>query len=194
MALTPITNHIQQGLGKLIERYKRKPRFAMWCATHLWQVQKIEDSVAAFKAALDVDTCDLTRLRLFGKIVGQTEVGTIEQFRLYVKARILVNKSDGRTPTIIRIARVLLGDVRFTNWGGGAFEIEALDPIGIRDPDVTKELLDSARAGGVQFKLVFADDALADSFSFAPGLLSVSDSRGFADYADTTGGTLARIR
>ena len=194
MALTPITDHIQQGLAKLIERYKRKPRFAMWCATHLWQVQKIEDSVATFKSSLDVDTCDLTRLRLFGKIVGQTELGTLEQFRLYVKARILVNKSDGRSPTLIKIARVLLGDIRFTNWGGGAFEIEALDPIGIRDPDVSAELLNSARAGGVRFQLLFADDALEDSFAFAPGTASVAGVGGFSDYADTTGGTLARIR
>lgn len=194
MALTPITDHIQQGLGKLVERYKRLPRFAMWCATHLWQVQQIEDSIAEFKGSLNVDTCDLTRLRLLGKLVGQTEVGTLDQFRLYVKTRILVNQSSGHSPTLIKIARILLGNIRFTNWGGGAFEIEALDPIGTRDPNISAELLNAARAGGVRFRLVFSGEADAASFSFATGSVSVADGRGFSDMANTTGGTLARIR
>jgi hypothetical protein len=194
MALTPITNHVQQGLAKLIEYYKRKPVFAAWCATHLMQVQTIEDSIATFKSSLDVDTCDLTRLRLFGKIVGQVELGLVEQFRLYVKVRILVNKSDGRSPTLIKIARILLGNIRYTNWGQGSFEIEALDPIGIRNPDVSAELLNDARVGGVRSRLVFSNDALEGSFSFAPGTASIADGRGFSDYANTTGGTLARIR
>lgn len=194
MPITPITDHVEQALAKLISRYQRKPRFAAWCASHVRRVQELEDACWAFVNSLDVDTADLTRLTLLGKIVGQTPLGTLDQFRLYVKARILVNQSDGKAPTLIKIANVLVGDVVYTEPGTAAINVEATEPIGTRDPDVSVSMLRSAKLGGVRLNLVFLDDTAANAFAFAEGNSPIADGRGFADNALSTGGKLARIR
>jgi hypothetical protein len=191
--MTPITNHIDQGLQKLITRYQNKPRFAAWCASHLHQVQKIEDATQAFLAQLDVDTADETRLPLLGKIVGQPLRGTLAQYRLYIKARIATNRSRGTAPDVIRVARLLLGSVRYTE-GGAHIEIEALEPIGTRDPNTSVEFLRDAKAGGVSLNLVYSTAGAADRFQFCTGLTLSPTGKGFALTGGGSGGILSAVR
>lgn len=192
--ITPITNHIDQGLARLISRYKNKPRFAAWCASHLRQAQLFEDACWALIAALDVDTADLPRLTMLGKIVGQPARGTLDQFRSYVKVRVLVNRSKATAPNMIKIARILVGDVTFTRWGNAAMRIEAEDGTLSFDPDYVSFLLRLAKGAGVSLDFVFNSYSESDSFSFAAGTAPIADGRGFATAAGTTGGHLARIR
>lgn len=193
MTLPKIPNHIDQGLSKLTSGYARKPRYAAWCASHLGQVQDLEDARDEHAAAFDVDTCDLPRLRLLGKIVGQTEVGTLEQFRLYVKTRILVNRSDGKAPRMIKIARILVGDISYRE-GGAHISVTAIEPIGDRDPNISAALLREAKSGGVGFDLVFSEVPRVARFKFASGTSSISNGQGFASNSGGDGGTFSRIR
>jgi hypothetical protein len=166
--MTPITDHVQQALGKLITRYKNKPRFAAWVASHVRQVQLLEDAAWQVIDSRDVDTCDETRLRLIAKLVGQPVRGTLEQLRLYVQVRILVNRSNGRIPTVLKIARLLLGDVAFS-WGPPAhYTIEMLEALDGRDPNYSAELIRDATLAGVGVDLVYntsePEDALIGSY------------------------------
>jgi hypothetical protein len=190
--MIPITNHIDQGLQRLIDRYKNKPRFAAWCASHLRQVQKLEDAAQDLLAALDVDTADETRLKLLGKIVGQPQRGTLDQFRLYVKTRIAANRSRGTAPDVLRVAHLLLGSVRYTE-GGAHIEIEALEPIGFRDPDASVEFLRDAKAAGVSLNLVFSE-APSAGFRFCSGSSVSPTELGFASESGGDGGTFALVR
>lgn len=190
--MIPITNHIQQGLDRLIDRFKNKPRFAAACASHLRQVQKLEDAANGLLAALDVDTADETRLQLLGKIVGQTQRGTLEQFRLYIKTRIAANRSRGTAPDVIRVARLLLGNVRYEE-GGAHINVTALEPIGTRDPDASVEFLRDAKAGGVGLDLIFSSD-LPSAFRFASGTALVPSSNGFASESGGDGGEFSLVR
>lgn len=190
--MLPITDHLGEGLSRLIDRYKNKPRFAAWCASHLRQVQKLEDAAQALKASIDVDTADETRLKLLGKIVGQPQRGTLEQFRLYVKTRIAANRSRGTAPDLIHVAVLLLGAIRYEE-GGAHVNITALEPIGTKDPDTTVEFLRDAKAGGVGLNLVFSPD-LPNAFWFASGSALVPSTRGFASNAGGDGGEFALVR
>lgn len=192
MPVTPITDHVDQGLGKLIQRFKGKPRFAAWCKSHLKQVQLLEDACWAFLNSLDLDTADLPRLTLLGKIVGQPVVGTLEQFRLYVKVRVLVNRSRGTAPNLIKIARILLGDIKFTAYQPARITIEALAPLAGRDPVYSILLLREAKLAGVALNLIGQSETSA--FLLCAGATPLVDApHGLAPANSSTGGYLAGI-
>lgn len=192
MPIARFTNHIDQGLSRLISRYRNKPRFAAWCASHLRQSQLFEDACWALADALDVDTADLPRLTLLGKIVGQAPRGTLEQFRSYVKVRVLVNRSRSAAPNLIKIATILVGPVTFTSWGYAAMSIDA-DEGGAFDYPYVVVLLRLAKGAGVKLDFTWADVPADEAFEFAPGSTHVFDGRGFADAGLTLGGIISRI-
>jgi len=171
--ITPVTDHVEQGLGKLISRYKRRRRFAAWVASSIRQFQEIEDAAWTVINSRDVDTCDAPRLELLGKVVGQKRRGeSLERFRLYVKARIAVNKSSGRIADVLRAARLLLGGagsvtIRF---GSPMFfridKVEPLDPV-TTDPVVVAELIREATSAGVGSALVYSLSPAATRFTFS---------------------------
>jgi hypothetical protein len=194
MPITPITNHIDQGLSRLISRFRNRPRFAAWCASHLRQSQLFEDACWELVDALDVDTADLPRLTLLGKIVGQTPRGTLEQFRSYVKVRVLVNRSRATAPVLIKIATILLGPIAFTR-GTASITIVPDEIDASIDTDYVAVLLRLAKGAGVRLELIYTFTPENEAFSFAPGTVSLTDGRGFASTTvGTDGGYLASIR
>jgi hypothetical protein len=112
--ITPITDHVAQAVAKLTTEF-RKPRFAQMVASHVRPWQDLEDAAWEVYNAWDADTCDEARLNILAAIVGQPKVGaTVDEFRLYVKARAAVNRSNGKTLTVVRIARALFGTVTYS--------------------------------------------------------------------------------
>jgi hypothetical protein len=168
MTPTPVLNHVQQAIGKMLTPFRNRPRFAAWCKAPLTQVQELEGVIYSFLALLDVDLADLPRLILLGKIVGQTQRGTLEQFRRFVKVRVLVNRSRGRAPDLIKVARILLsplgdplGEITYTE-GGCNVLIEGVDGVSDLDASATVEFLRLTKMGGVGLRLIASthDDGL----------------------------------
>jgi hypothetical protein len=201
----PITapGHILQALSKLLTPFRGKPRFSSWCAVPVNQVQEIEDQLWALLALLDVDTADLPRLILLGKIVGQTQRGTLEQFRRYVKTRVLVNRSSGTAPQLIKIAGLLLGGptpdppspVFYTD-GSCWITIEQDGPsIGDADPIATVEFLSAAKMAGIAIRLIAGDFDDNSNAMFGDDTIGgeLDTNRGLSDEAESTGGFLAGI-
>lgn len=187
----PITNHTQQGLSKLIQRFKNRPRFAAWCASQIEQWQDLEDAMQVFLAAFDVDTCDYTRLVILGKRVGQTPVGSLETFRRLVKARILVNRTDTTAPTLIKIARLLFGgDVWYTD-GGCEIIIEARAPLPVDvDGRLIANMMRLAKMAGVGLSVIAQSET--DGFLLGDDTenTTVDTTHGLSDgAADGTGTT-----
>ncbi len=188
-APAPITDHIDQALGKLIMRFQGKPRFAAWVAARVRQVQKLEDAIQVVIGSRDVDTCDETRLEIIGKIVGQPRRGTtLEQFRMYVKARIKVNRSRGRIRDLKQIATMLVGPVTYWEGAPAYFQIEASTPIDpvLSDPNVAAELLREAKAAGVGMGFVY-NTSSASGWLVGSYTDDTDAARG-GSYDGTTGG------
>jgi hypothetical protein len=192
-----ITDHYQQALDKLIQRYKGKPRFAAMLKSYIRQVQDLENATWDVINSRDVDTCDETRLEVIGRIVGQPPAGqSTETYRLYVKVRIKVNRSDGSPETMKSIARLLLGQ------GTTLTELPMLqkiapkgpiDPIAT-DPNVVFELLHEAHGAGVTFQFEFFAEPVSSVFHFITGAIPAVDGRGFSKSDGTQGGVFSRIR
>jgi len=194
--IVPITDHFEQAADKLIQRYKGKPRFAALLGTYIKQVQELEDATWQVVASRDVDTADDVRLEILGRLVSQPRRGaTTEQYRLYIKSKIAVNRSDGAPETLKSIARLLLGQgttlTEYPMWE--TFEVKGpIDPV-IDDPGVVTELLRDAHTAGVGF--AFIAQAAADGFLFGDDTLGgqVDARHGFSSEAATDGGFLAGI-
>jgi hypothetical protein len=194
--LEPIQDHVRQALAKLIQRFRDKPLFAAWVASHVQQIQDLEDAAWQVIGSRDVDTCDETRLRLLAKLVGQPVRGTLEQLRLFVKVRILVNRSNGSHPTILKIARTLLGSIIYTPGVLAEYSVEMTEALGDRDIVYSAELLRDATLAGVGMQLIYSPAETEDSFMFCylEADASTNPTQGF-EYADGlgAGGVLAAV-
>ena len=193
-----ISNHLAQALDKLIQRYKGKPKFAALLGTYIKQVQELEDATNAVMGAYDVDTADATRLEILGRRVGQVAKGAaLEQFRAYIKARILANRSDGSPESLKGVARAALGQgTRLIE--GAAWQWLTPRSATSVDSDVVTELLRDSHAAGTTFFYEFYTPPVASEQQFkwnttAAGI--VADNRGFRTLLGTsTDAVFSKVR
>jgi hypothetical protein len=108
-ALLPAVDHVAIGLSRIAEQYRGRPKFTMWVACFLQQVQYLEEAITATVDAWDVDTATGWRLEVLGSRVGQPKVGSDDIYRLFIKARIRSNRSLGLVSDLLAVADLLLG-------------------------------------------------------------------------------------
>lgn len=156
MTFAKIETHEPDGILKLAPPFWGKPRIASWLIAHLAEVQALEDAIWSFIDGIDVDTAERFALEGLAKIVGEpTRPADDEELRMRIKARILVNRSDG-TPAALAALIAALSDVT----GTGTYEVHVLEfaeetrvlhytnpPY---DTDVAAEMLDAAADAGNQ--------------------------------------------
>jgi len=106
--LVEITDHTAAGLARLIPEYQDTPRWQAWIAATLARIQEIE--AAAFDVwALAISLTDSvgSQLDLIGEIVREDRDGRTDAvYRLALRVRVLINKSQGRIEDLIRIVRL----------------------------------------------------------------------------------------
>lgn len=202
---TYMPDHVGQALSKLTTPFQNRPRFAAWCRSQVNRLQELEDMFRVFLESFDVDTCDLARLRIIGKIVGQEQRGTLEQFRRLVKVRILVNRSNTTAPALIKIAQILLsplgsplGLVKYRD-GDCSIEIEGIAGVSDLDAATTIEFLRAAKMGGVGLRLIASthDDGLLTGTvagAIASRTTTPDAVHGFSNTALSDGGYAAQNR
>jgi hypothetical protein len=156
--------------------------------------QVLEDTVQTMLAQRSVDVATGWWLEQIGALVGQPRNGVTddEVYRRYVRARVLVLKSDGQAETIYTIARLVLGDtghtLRIYNWGVAAFVIR-VETLALDFPTavVLISFLRRAVSAGVRVILEFEQEDGAEMFAFDGGT-----GLGFGDASDPdVGGALA---
>lgn len=111
MNLEHILDHAARGLYKIALPFWEAVRFKAFLSAILDEVQEIEDAFHQIVACRDVDTTDLVRLRMLGRIVGAVR-GNLdtESFRAAVRARLAVNRSLGRPSNLSNVFELLLGE------------------------------------------------------------------------------------
>jgi hypothetical protein len=105
-----------QGIGllKLVPPYWGKPRIAALLLGYLNEVQALEDAIWTYLDGIDVDTCARFALEGLAAIVGESRrPADTEVLRIYVKARIAANRSDGTAIAIATLLAVLAADETF---------------------------------------------------------------------------------
>lgn len=181
MTLEHIPNHKEAGLALLITQYQDKPRLAALLGAFLDEAQLLEDATWEVILGRLIDDAVGAQLVTLGRLVGQEPIGADDdEFRLYIKARIAVNSSDGTGDDVMNVAALLLEGSPWTyeELYPASIIIEALELPGYAA--TIAHLLKLARAAGVALSLHHSEAAEADTFAFADGDEQQDDSvRGF---------------
>lgn len=202
------TSHVAQGLDRLIEQYKKKPRIQDFLTAVLAQVQEIEDMLWDVLVKRFIDNATDAQLLMIGRIVGQPNPGYdlsdhspgggSDKYRTLIMVKIKVNRSSGRAPQLIEILKLIAGEtseIFYSEDYPKAANLSLETASGTVDPDLTIALLDKAKPIGT--RLTFTFSSLSEASSFIPTNdddTTTSTTQGFTDDGDTDGGYLSNER
>jgi len=111
MSSTYISDHIERAKERLIEQYKGKSKIEGLVEAVVAPLQEIEDVLEQLKVERWIESAVGVQLDKIGRIVGaEREIGqNDDDFRLVVKAQIIMNLNQGTPEEIIAAAKFFIG-------------------------------------------------------------------------------------
>jgi hypothetical protein len=195
LRVAPI-DHIADGTSHVISQYKGKPRFLMRLASYLNSLQQAEDQLPLIHDAFRPDLAVGFRLDWVGAKVGQPRTGTTDaDYRLYIKARIRANRSNGKIADLRAIMTLLTTAHRYYE-GSVSVVLETPDELTSTEAEIIHSILQRAASAGVRVNLVSSTGDPGFSFSSVGSTLSVDggfDSVSGAPAPSTEPGLFARV-
>lgn len=173
-----VLDHEEQALGRLLEQYKGKPKLAGLIVDHAAQMQEVENALWGVYEDRLLGNAEGDQLDQIGTAVGQARGGLDDAtYRLWISARIILNRSSGTLQQILAIAELVVNDpaatlelredfpAAFTLLVGGV----AITPFTAAGLMTFMRL---AKAGGVRAVLDWFEVLPAEAFRFdiGPGL------------------------
>jgi hypothetical protein len=169
--MQPITDHAGRAVARLATQLRGKPKMQTLVRALARQAQEIED--AAWPILLEtVETAAGVQLDKLGRLVGQARSGRTDAgFRLWIRARVLLNRSSGTPEQILTLFTTLTAGsaarvVNEEQYPAG-FVLRALGPLD--EPRALADVLHAAKLGGVRAILEHLHTQPAAAFSFAGG-------------------------
>ena len=190
-------DHSGKMLARLAEEF-RKPRISAILAGEAAQYQALEDAFWQLLVERGVDTAVGNALDVLGRIVGEPRQGALDaDYRLRVRARIRVNRSDGTIEDIIEVVRLLIGTVllpsatiKLTEYYPAAFVLRITGlVISATQALIYSSFIRQARGAGIGSGFGWQQTADADAFVTATSSpLTVAALAGVTSFtvADTT--------
>lgn len=200
MAITQQTDYAGEGLGRLLQQFKNKPRIAALLGAWLAEVQEVEDNaflIYTQRQIQDGNAAD-DLLDKIGAIVGQERLGYSDAiYARLITTRIKVNRSDGRRETLIDIATLLIPSTRILveEYIGSVY----IEPIGaIVSPVVpeviARDFLGRAVAAGIELEFVYTVAIDDDTFVYADVTGGTTTGKGYGDtVAGLVGGVYSSV-
>lgn len=196
-------DHYEQARLLLIQLFQDKPKFLALLKTFTTEAQEIEQSLADLDTAFDPATAEGSQLDVLGEIIGEARAGkTDADYRIFLLARLLINRSSGTVPQILELFSLVGG-------AGTVAEISQYYPASfvlylVPGPDYAfsaesyRKLLNEVTPAGVRSDLIYAEDPTEggeDLFTLSslPSTVEISSTQGLANLAQTTGGKLAGV-
>ncbi len=185
-----IPSHASDAIARIASEYVGKTKMEAMTGLIGDRTQVTEDALWAFSTDLTLDGATGAQLDVLGAMVGESRASKDDDaYRIFIRARVLVNKSSGTGDEILDIFVMLLSDL-------GAYTVELLElqPATILvqvhgsfdevDAQSLSVILRSARAAGIGSWMVWSPAADASTFSLSTvqvddnGLISNSQGLG----------------
>lgn len=192
-----ITNHTARVRARIRQQFKGKANYDAFLNLMASPAQDIEDALYDLLTLRAIDTAEGDQLDNLGTIVGQERGGLDDDtYRLYLRARIGANKSNGTYTDLIRIARLILDGEDVTVVLEPQYPASIVVNIGespIEEDPATALIgfLRDAKAGGVRILLEYLTDTepfkfaiftkLSGAHSIGGTTLTVDSTEGFPD-------------
>lgn len=175
--------HVEQGTDRLLERFKNQPNMVGTLQVILRRMQRIEDVIWELYEGVWLDNAIGVQLDNLGDIVGELRKGRQDEvYRLWIRARIKINRSNGKISDTLELARLILestASIKYIPEYPAAYKV-TVNNTAVGAVDVSA-LLNQVRPAGVQLT-VTVTASLANAFvlntltpltnGFGHGLLS----------------------
>lgn len=187
MAITEKTTHVSEALARLLEQFKTNPEMIALLTSWATQIQELE--VVAFDVinGRGIDSAVGAQLDGIGQIIGEERGGAIDaNYRLRLKARVLLNLSSGTIPQILEIFELLISadqTLALTEYYPASFRLEIEGSVSDDSATELEQILQQARAGGTHAALITSASLKVNTFTFG----GVGATQGFGT------GLLARV-
>ena len=171
-------------LDRLISQYKGRPVLEALLAAHLEQWDAIKEATDRLNTMRWIATAKGKTLDKVGKIVGMRRlIDDDELFRIFIRAKIGKNVSNGDPVTVTAIFRLITqaDSVQFVNLGGGAFMLGTSGSVPEELRDTIIEMMDGVQAAGVAISVIFKFHK-TDSFRFS----GFGEGKGFGSWDQET--------
>lgn len=168
---------------RLYAQFRDKLTWQAWVDDVLApQFQDLEDSAQTLLSILNIDDSVGEQLKVIGRLIGQADLGVNDvTYRLYLKARVLVNKSTGTVEEIYGVMRELYGQSAGPRYFGGtkAFVIKISGLVLTRAQAIVgTSFLVGAEEGAARGILEWREYADGAMFSFGGSTLTVAATAG----------------
>lgn len=198
------TDHVEEGVARLISQYADKPRIVRLLSAYLRPLQEAEDALWTLIDQVNLNNATGITLDYLGKILNQGRLGLSDQnYRTVLRARVRVLLSSGKVDELLTILRLVTID----STEAAQLEAEVFDGIGIVlklrselgpvDQDIVFSLLNQAKAGGVPLNFVFGLDPADELFVLGSTVdgETFSSTQGLGNTEDPSpGGALSSCR
>jgi hypothetical protein len=152
--------HAEQAVANLIEFF-RKPRSSEIMRIVGGQVQDVEDAIWQLYTAFDMNTATGMTLDLLGGVVGEARANrTDDDYRAAVRARILVNRSNGRLEDMLAVLVALLPDntgIVVHEFYPASIRFDVFDAFAGATAETVARMLRQSKPAGVKLTFVPVD-------------------------------------
>jgi hypothetical protein len=193
--ITHKTDHVEEGLARLIHQYADKPRIKLLLQIYLDRVQDLEDAIFSLIDNAGLDNATGWILAALGKVLVQPNPGlSDDDYRTLLRARIRVIRSNGKPEELLTILRLVFGgsaDILYRE-SRNSILVNVRSTFGATNPSVVHTLLRQAKAGGVSITLTFNREPAATHMRFSSyaGATGTAGSRGLSSSVSPGGGGL----
>lgn len=190
------TQHVDDALRLFLDQFKERPRLAALLSSYIQRVQDLEDAAWDVLVKRLIDNAEAAQLDAIGRIVGEVRDGRDDPtFRLFVLARIRINKSFGHADDVIDVLRLVeAADFTYLEVYPASAYVDYLTDTS-QDAATLIALARLARASGTRLQLLYGDhDIGVDGFSLCTGtteIASTTEGLGISDAS--TGGYLSGV-
>lgn len=194
MSFERITDHEERAISRLPDIYRR-PRFEAWLRAYATEIQELEDAFYSLSLVLAIDRGEGIQLDRIGAIVGRAREGRSDRtYRLWLKAEVRSNQSEGRGNDLLDVLGLLLPNSVQLQEHYPMLTMLTVDDAVDDDTAALAGILKRTRMGGTRVQLHTTPVDDVDTFTFADGdAPEASATQGFADDARAVGGTLSDV-
>jgi len=192
--LEQIADYAVEAELRPLSQYQGKPRLLALILSYVNRCQELENAAWDVILKRMIDNAQDAQLDTIGEIVGQLRNGQTDSvYRIYITARIRINRSHGHTTDIIDVLQLIESAAfSYTEFYPCTVWLEYTEPAATA-PAVLIDLAKLAAPSGVQLFLIETTED--DGLEFGDDTIGgeVDATHGLSDESEVTGGSIAGI-
>lgn len=172
MTLTKKINHVSEALANFIEQFKNKPNFVAVTTAIVNQIQDLEEAFFELLTDRYLDVAFGVQLDGLGLIVDEDREGRgDDEYRIAIRARILLNLGDGTPEDLIELLKAVSdgGTVQLTEYYPAALTMFVLLALDLTTALRLNRALQSGKSAGVDAHLIYGESDPGELFRFDYG-------------------------